>query len=213
VDLLGPHQWQLWQPRREQTEEVLVSKVVFDISISLDGFITGPDQTADEPLGRGGEQLHGWAFDDERGREMLSAALGETGAIVVGRRTYDDSIRWWGADGPTAAARIPTIVVTHESPADAPEGGVYTFVTDGLESALEQAKAAADGRTVAVGGGAECGWQLIRAHLVDEISLHVVPVVLGGGTRLFGELDEPLGLEQMSVDVTDLATHVRYRMR
>jgi dihydrofolate reductase len=188
-----------------------VSKVVFDISISLDGFITGPEQTADNPLGRGGERLHEWAFNDERGRELLSEVVGATGAIICGRRTYDDSIRWWGANGPTGDERVPTFIVTHEPPASAPEGGVYAFVTDGIEAALEQAKAAAGGQTVAVGGGAENGWQFIRAGLVDEISLHVVPILLGGGTRLFGELEAPLGLEQISSDAIAGVTHVRYR--
>ncbi len=188
-----------------------MSKVVFDISISLDGFITGPEQTADNPLGRGGERLHEWAFNDESGQELLSEMVGATGAIIVGRRTYDDSLRWWGADGPTGDARLPVFVVTHEEPASAPDGGVYTFVTDGIEAAREQAESAADGKTVAVGGGADCGWQFIREGLVDEISLHVVPILLGGGTRLFGELDAPLGLEQVSVDVTPPVTHVRYR--
>lgn len=188
-----------------------MSKVVFDISISLDGFITGPAQTADEPLGRGGERLHEWAFGDERGKERLAEAVGDTGAIICGRRTYDHSIRWWGADGPTGSARVPTFVLTHEPPASSPEGGVYTFV-DGTEAAVEQATAAAGDKTVAVGGGAESGRQFISGGLVDEISLHVVPILLGGGTRLFGELDEPLGLEQIAVDVTGQVTHVRYRL-
>jgi dihydrofolate reductase len=188
-----------------------MSKVVFDISVSLDGFITGPDQTADNPLGRGGEQLHEWAFNDERGKEMLNAMLAETGAVITGRRTYDDSLRWWGADGPAGSARLPTIVLTHEPPASSPDGGVYTFV-DGTEAAVEQAKAAAGGKTVAIGGGAASARQFIGEGLVDEISLHVVPLLLGGGTRLFAELDQPLGLEQVAVDVMDQVTHVRYRV-
>jgi dihydrofolate reductase len=193
-------------------KEIVVSKVVLDISISLDGFIAAAGQTADEPLGIGGERLHEWAFDDERGKELLSEAVRETGAVIVGRRTYDDSIRWWGADGPTGPARLPVFVPTHEPPASSPDGGVYTFVTDGIEATLEQARVAADGRTVAVGGGAETGRQCIRAGLVDELSLHVVPVLFGGGIRLFGELDEHLGLEQIAVDVTAHATHLRYRV-
>jgi dihydrofolate reductase len=188
-----------------------MSKVVFDISISLDGFITGAAQTADNPLGRGGEQLHEWAFDDKRGREMLTAMVAETGAIITGRRTYDDSLRWWGADGPAGSARVPTVVLTHEPPESSPEGGVYTFV-NGTEAAVEQAKAAAGGKTVAIGGGADSAWQFIRQGLVDEVSLHIVPILLGGGTRLFGELDEPLSLEQVAVDVMDQVTHVRYRV-
>jgi dihydrofolate reductase len=190
----------------------VVSKVVLDISVSLDGFITASGQTADEPLGIGGERLHEWVFNDERGQELLSEGVAETGAVIVGRRTYDDSIRWWGADGPTGPTRTPVFVPTHEPPVSSPEGGVYTFVTDGIEATLEQAKAAADGRTVAVGGGAETARQLIRARLVDEHSLHVVPILFGGGTRLFGELDEPQGLEQIAMDVSTHATHLRYRV-
>jgi dihydrofolate reductase len=188
-----------------------MTKVVFDISISLDGFITGPDQATEGPLGRGGERLHEWAFGDERGKELLSAAVADVGAIITGRRTYDDSIAYWGADGPTGAARVPTFVLTHKPPDASPEGGVYTFV-DGVEAALGQAKAAAGDRTVAVGGGADCAWQFIRDGHLDEISLHVVPILLGGGTRLFGELDEPMALEQTAVDETGQATHLRYRV-
>ena len=191
-----------------------MSKVVFDICVSLDGFITGPDQTADEPLGRGGLRLHEWAMgddSDERAKQLLAEAVETTGAIVCGRRTYDDSIRWWGADGPTGSARTPTFILTHEPPASSPEGGVYTFV-DGTAAAIEQAKAAAGGKTVAVGGGADSAWQFITEGLVDEISLHVVPILLGGGTRLFGELDGPLGLEQIALDDAARVTHVRYHV-
>jgi dihydrofolate reductase len=188
-----------------------MSKVVFDISISLDGFITGADQAAEGPLGRGGERLHEWAFKYESGKELLNKAVGDAGAIITGRRTYDDSLPYWGADGPTGSMRIPTIVLTHQPPESSPEGGVYTFV-DGTEAAVEQARAASGGKTVAIGGGGDSGWQFIRDGLVDEVSLHIVPILLGGGTRLFGELAEPLGLEQIAVDVTDDATHVRYRV-
>lgn len=188
-----------------------MSKVVFDICVSLDGFITGPDQTADEPLGRGGLQLHEWAMNDERGQALLSESVAATGAIVCGRKTYDDSIRWWGADGPTGSTRTPTIVLTHEPPERSPDGGVYTFV-DGTAAAIEQAKAVADGKTVAVGGGADSAWQFITEGHVDEISLHIVPILLGGGTRLFGELDGPLNLEQIDVGDTAGVTHVRYRV-
>jgi dihydrofolate reductase len=188
-----------------------MSKVVFDISISLDGFITGPEQATEGPLGRGGEQLHEWAFNDERGKQLLAEAVAETGAIITGRRTYEDSLPYWGADGPTGSARIPTFVLTHEPPASSPEGGVYTFV-DGTEAAVEQAKAAAGGKTVAIGGGGDSAWQFISEGLVDEISLHVVPILLGGGTRLFGELDAPLVLDQVAVDAFDQVTHLRYRL-
>jgi dihydrofolate reductase len=188
-----------------------MSKVVFDISISLDGFVTAAEQTPDEPLGKNGERLHQWGFEDERGKELLAEAVNAAGAVIVGRRTYDHSIRWWGADGPTSD-RLPTFVLTHEPPSSSPEGGVYTFVTDGVEAVVEQARAAAGGKTVAVGGGAETGRQLLQAGLLDEISLHVVPVLFGGGTRMFGELDEQLDLEPISVDDSEHASHLRYRL-
>ena len=188
-----------------------MSKVLFDISISIDGFITGADQATEGPLGRGGERLHEWAFNYESGKKLLSEAVGDAGAIITGRRTYDDSLPYCGADGPTGSERLPTIVLTHEPPESSPEGGVYTFV-DGTEAAVEQAKAAAGGKTVAIGGGADSGWQFIRDGLVDEISFHIVPIVLGGGTRMFGELAEPLSLEQIDSIATDDATHVRYRL-
>jgi dihydrofolate reductase len=189
-----------------------MSKVVFDISMSLDGYITGPNSTDENPLGDGGERLHDWAMgDDERGRQVLEEAVAVTGAIVVGRRTYDHSIRWWQADGPTGAARVPTYVITHRPPEDPPENGVYTFATDGIEKALDDARATADGRTVAVGGGAETARQVIYGGLVDEVSLHVVPVLFGGGMPLFGDRD--LELEPIEAIHTPTVTHLRYRLK
>lgn len=195
-----------------------MTKVVFDISISLDGYITAAEQTPDEPLGKGGERLHQWAFDgisgeDERNREFFARAVSGLGATIAGRRTYDDSIRWWGADGPSGAARKPLVVVTHEAPAEVPADSVYTFVTDGIESALEQARAAAGDGDVVIMGGAEIGRQYLAARLLDEIQLHLVPVLFGGGTRLFERLsDAPLRLEPAEVVETPTATHLRYRV-
>jgi dihydrofolate reductase len=132
-----------------------VGKVIADISMSLDGFVTASNQTPDEPLGMGGEQLHEWAFgQDGRDSELLAKAKAEFGAMVAGRTTYDDSLRWWGADGPTGPVRLPLFVVTHQAPADSPADGVYTFVTEGIESALRQAQAEAGDRDVAGMGGA-----------------------------------------------------------
>jgi dihydrofolate reductase len=122
-----------------------MGKVYFDISMSLDGFITAADRTREEPLGRGGERLHDWAFNsqDEHNQHLVEHMVQAGGAVICGRRTYDDSMPWWGTDGPTGPARLPVFVVTHRPAADAPPGGVYTFVTDGIHRALEQAKAAA----------------------------------------------------------------------
>lgn len=189
-----------------------MSTVVFDISMSLDGFITAANRRPEEPMGDGGERLHEW-ITGEGGREYLERSVSELGAVIAGRDTYDDSLPWWGADGPTGPTRIPLFVVTHEAPAESPEGGVYTFVTDGIESALEQAKTAADGKIVTVMGGASIGRQYIAAGLVDEISIHLVPVLFGDGTKMFEHLGgRHIHLEPIEVIETRSATHLRYRV-
>jgi len=140
-----------------------MGNVIFDISMSLDGFMTAANQRPAEPLGEGGEQLHQWAFgEDPRDREVLTGGAGRLGAVICGRRTYDDSLPWWGADGPTGPARVPVFVLSHDEPEDAPAGGVYTFVTTGIEDALKHAKAAAGDKDVTVMGaltpaGNTCG--------------------------------------------------------
>ena len=135
-------------------------------------------------MGRGGEQLHEWAFNgNERNRKVLDSVHG-LGAVIAGRRTYDLSIPWWGADGPTGELRVPVVVVTHSAPDDVPDGGVYTFVTGGIEEALDQAKAAAGDKGISVMGGASIGRQYLAAGLLDEIAINLVPVLLGGGRRL-----------------------------
>jgi dihydrofolate reductase len=191
-----------------------MTKVIFDISMSLDGFVTASNVRPEEPMGDGGQRLHEWAFgEDERNRELLTESMNFVGAIVAGRRTYDISVGWWGADGPAGPARVPVFVVTHAEPEEASEGGVYTFVTGGIESALEQAKAAAGDKHVAVMGGAETGQRFIRTGLVDEISIHLVPVLFGSGTRLFEHLGkEHIQLETTGVIETPEATHLRFRV-
>ena len=191
-----------------------MTKVIFDISMSLDGFVTASNVRPEEPMGDGGQRLHEWAFgEDERNRELLTESMNFVGAIVAGRRTYDISVGWWGADGPAGPARVPVFVVTHAEPEEAPEGGVYTFVTGGIESALEEAKAAAGDKDVAVMGGAETGQQFIRTGLVDEISIHLVPVLFGSSTRLFEHLgSEHIQLETVEAIETPAATHLRFRV-
>jgi dihydrofolate reductase len=190
-----------------------MSKVIFDISMSLDGFVTASNVRPEEPMGDGGQRLHEWAFgEDERNRELLAEAVNFVGAVIAGRRTYALSVPWWGADGPTGPARVPVFVVTHAEPEEVTEEGVCTFVTDGIESALEQAKMAAGDKDVAVMGGAEMGQQYIGAGLVDEISIHLVPVLLGGGTRMFEHFGrEHIQLESAGVIETPEATHLRFR--
>jgi dihydrofolate reductase len=140
-----------------------MTKVVFDISMSLDGFMTASGVRPDEPMGDGGQRLHEWAFgEDDRGSELLSRWVGSAGAVIAGRRTYDSSVPWWGADGPTGPARLPVFAVTHSEPEEAPEVGVYAFVTAGIERALEDAKAAAGDKTVTVMGGADVGRRTSR---------------------------------------------------
>ena len=133
-----------------------MTKVIFDMSMSLDGFVKASNATSEQPLGDGGERLHEWAFgEDERDREVLAGGVEGSGEIIAGRRTYD-SLPWWGADGPHPPTRV--FVLTHQAPDAVPEGSVYTFVTDGIESALEQAKAAAGEKNVAVMGGPGPRW-------------------------------------------------------
>ena len=212
-------------------------KLKVDISMSLDGFVAGPNQTLDEPLGQGGELLHEWMFSAQAWREthgleggetnvdseVIAAGLARVGATVMGRRMFsggegpweDDpkADAWWGDDPPF---HHPVFVLTHHErePVEKQGGTTYTFVTDGIESALEQARAAAGDDDVLVAGGAEVVQQYLRAGLLDEIQLHVAPVLLGGGARLFdGPLpDLPQALERTGVIESPTGvTHVTYR--
>jgi len=186
--------------------------VVADISISLDGYTTAAGQTADEPMGSGGERLHEWTTSEE-GQRLLGETVVDLGAVIAGRRTYDDSVRWWGADGPTGPARRPVIVLSHDAPAEPPQDGVYRFVSGGVVDALGRAQVAAGDGTVCVMGGADTIRQFLNAGLVHELSLHVAPVLLGDGTRLFDGAPEHLvGLERISVLDTPTAVHARYRV-
>ena len=191
-----------------------MSRVIFDISMSVDGFVTAARQTPEEPLGEGGPRLVEWAFEgDERDRKIIEDGIAGLGAVIAGRRTYDHSLPWWGPNGPTREARVPVFVVTHNAPGDAPEDGVYTFVA-GIEEALRQAREAAGDKYVTVMGGAEIGRQYLRAGLVDELSLHVVPVLFGSGTRMFEDtVSEHVDLELIELVTTDAATHLRLRVK
>ena len=191
-----------------------MGSVIFDISMSLDGFIAASGMTPDVGMGVGGEALHDWAFGgDERDRELLEQAGAGLGAVIAGRRTYDNSIKWWGADGPTGPARVPLFVVTNGTPDSVPEGGVYTFVGD-IRSALDAARTTAGDQDVGIMGGADIARQYLREGLVDEISIHLVPVLFGSGTPLFGDswIDRHLRLERPVVVATDAATHLRFRV-
>jgi dihydrofolate reductase len=191
-----------------------MGKVFFDISMSLDGFMTAANQRPEEPLGDGGERLHEWAFgQDPADREVLTDGGASTGAVIAGRRTYDDSVPFWGADGPTGPARVPVFVLSHDVPQDTPAGGVYSFATGGITDALDQARAAAGDKDVTVMGGAETGQQFLRAGLIDELSIHLVPVLFGSGTRMFEHLgDQHVQLENAGAVQTPSATHLRFRV-
>jgi dihydrofolate reductase len=208
--------------------------VRFDISVSLDGYVAGPDTTLDQPLGEGGERLHEWAYGLESWREMHGKEGGErnadadllqehfdaTGAYVMGRRMFsgeggpwgDEPFEgWWGDEPPFHA---PVFVVTHHErePLVKDGGTTFTFVTAGVGAAVEQARAAAGEKDVAIAGGADVGRQAIAAGLVDELQLHVVPVLLGGGVRLFGGPSGDPDLEPVRVVASPTVTHLRYRV-
>jgi dihydrofolate reductase len=183
---------------------------VFEISMSLDGYVTAAGVRPEEPMGDGGQQLHEWAFGgDERGREVLAESESKVGASIAGRRTYDLSVPWWGPDGPGGAARTPTFIVSHGTPGHIPEGSVYTFVNSPIE-ALERAAAAAGDKDVDV-FSASIGQQLLRAGRIDEIHVHLVPVLFGAGTRLFEDLGGThVQLEIIGVGEGSKATHLCY---
>lgn len=188
-----------------------MSKLIFDISTSLDSFTTAAGVRPEEPMGDGGQQLHAWAWgEDPGGAELLAGSQHRSGASIAGRRTYDTSIASWGADGPGGADRTPTFVVSHEVPNDVPEGGVYSFV-DSPAAALRQARAAAGENDVDV-FSSSIGNQLLQAGEVDEIHLHVAPVLFGAGTPLFEPVAAHIHLEPIGVDQSSAAIHLRFRV-
>lgn len=201
-------------------------KVTSDMSMSLDGFITGPNDGVELPLGQGGERLHQWLYDlaswrdrhgltggqTNREAEVLDEPFRTTGTAVMGRRMFAVGEGPWGDDPPF---HMPVFVLTHESrePVIKEGGTTFTFVTDGIESALEQAKAAAGDRDVSVAGGANVIQQYLKAGLLDEIQIHLVPVLLGEGIRLFDRMGRrPIELESTRVIESPEVTHLRYRV-
>lgn len=191
-----------------------MGKVFADHSISLDGFGAGPNVGVDNPMGDGGEELHAWQFRGGRRREVLDHLFGGgTGAVVVGRYTYDLGEKHWGDEPPF---RLPVFVVTHRPAATVTKRGgtTYTFVTDGIEAAVAQARAAAGDRDVVVLGGAAIIQQCIRAGVVDELQLHLVHILLGGGTSLFGGLDlATFALERTRLIDEEGVTHLDFRVQ
>jgi dihydrofolate reductase len=202
-----------------------VGKVGTGLSMSLDGFIAGPNDGPERPLGEGGERLFNWYSSGDtdyrlpgtemvfevspQSAELLREVHGTMGALVTGRRTFDIT-NGWGGRPPLG---VPTFVVTHTVPQEwVYEGSPFTFVTDGVESAVEQARAVAEDKNVAV-GAASVAQQCIRAGLLDEIHVDLVPVLLGGGVRLFDHLGtEPIELERTRVIEAPGVTHSTFRV-
>ena len=185
-----------------------MAKVVLFMAMSLDGFIAGPHDTVSEPAGRGGERLFAWS-DDQAASTAVHAEYDATGAVLSGRRTYD-LVNGWGGDHHNG---VSMFILTHEPPREVPEGaGTYTFVSDGVESAVAQAKAAAGDKDVLL-HGADIGQQCLRAGLLDEMVIHLIPVLLGEGRRLFDRLgSEHVELELINLREAQRATHLRYRV-
>ena len=201
-----------------------MTKVVVDMSMSLDGFVAGPDDGKTFPLGRhGGMHLFDWytsgpkrpgdldILHPEHGvnREVVDAMFVESGAFIFGRRTYEIT-NGWGGRHPVNGA--PVFILTHNPPVDYPRGpSNLTFVTDGIESAIKKASAVAGGRDIKLGGASPCK-EALAAGLCDEILIHLAPYLLGGGVRLFDALPDGVRLEKLSVRDGPHATHLRYRV-
>jgi dihydrofolate reductase len=212
-----------------------MATLTMDISISLDGFVAGPNPTLERPLGDGGEYLHEWLFRLASFREQHGMSGGEpngdthvfeeslgAGAVVMGRRMFSggegpweqdpNADGWWG-DAPPF--HVPVFVLTrHPRETVVKQGGTsFVFVTDGIEAALEQAGAAAGDKPVALGGGANVAQQFLNAGLLDELHVHLVPVLLGGGVRLFDGLGPDVArFELARVVESPHVTHLKYRV-
>jgi dihydrofolate reductase len=200
--------------------------VTADMAISLDGYVAGTDVRVENPGGYGAEPLFEWIHDlasrrerqgmtggrENRDSELMREWFDATGAVVMGRMMYDTGEEFWGADPPF---RTPVFVLTHRPrPTLVKEGGTtFTFVTDGIHSALARARAAAGDRNVDIAGGADTVRQCLREGFIDELQLHVVPVLLGDGLRLFEDLGAVRrDLRPIRVVDTPLATHLKYRV-
>ncbi|MFJ3898552.1 dihydrofolate reductase family protein [Streptomyces sp. NPDC090083] len=192
----------------------MTDKVISGMSMSLDGFITGPDDTRAHPLGIGGDRLHQWVRDmDDADAKVLAEMADEIGAVLMGRHSYDisEGEGGWGDGGPVG--KVPCVVLTHHAPdpADVVAPDVFTFVTDGIESAVARAKATAHGRTVGVHGAA-VAQQALNAGLLDEVHIMLVPVLLGAGKRLFDHLGGPVELRRLWSRESPDITHLRFEV-
>jgi dihydrofolate reductase len=199
-----------------------MSKLKFSISISIDGFMAGPNQSRENPLGEGGESLHEWAFAARGGKDAEAEYANlwnkNVGAVVMGRNMFgpirgdwgDESWNgWWGDDPPY---HTPVFVLTHHErePVEMQGGTTFHFVTDGIEAALQLATDAAGGKDVSLGGGASTARQYIRAGLVDEMAVHVTPILLGSGERLFEDVGALAGYECVELASSSAVAHFTY---
>jgi dihydrofolate reductase len=189
-----------------------MGNTIVEITMSLDGFVAGASVSAENPMGNGGEALHDWMFGAKTAADAeIIAELHRTlGAVVLGRRTFDLGEGPWGDEPPFP---VPCFVVTHRARSVLMKSGTpMTFVTDGIESALAQAKRAAGDKGVIVMGGADVARQYIRAGLIDELNLHIAHRLLGQGHRLFDGTGA-IELQKLKVVKSDAATHIRFRVR
>jgi dihydrofolate reductase len=197
-----------------------MAKVVAGITMSVDGYITGPNDGPGKGLGDGGERLHYWVFggpwtyaDEPKGdptgedAAWLAELTSRVGAVVGGRGTYE-AARHWGDKNPWG---LPFFIVTHR-PEEEPEDGEFTFVS-GVEAAVERALESAGGKDVNVMGGAEIIRQALGAGIVDELTIIIAPVALGGGKRLFEGFSQSLNLEHLGVRQSQFATFIDYRLK
>jgi len=209
-----------------------MSRVISQLSISLDGYVAGPNQSLENPIGEGGMRLHEWALATSTWRERHGQEGGEhspdaevadevqrgIGAYIMGRRMFgggdgpwdEQWLGWWGDDPPY---HTPVFVLTHHGrePLKMNGGTTFHFVTDGIRAALDRAREAAGDLDVSIAGGASAVQQYLRAGLLDELYLHIVPVVLGGGERLLEDVGDPV-LEPVKVVASPAVTHIRYRV-
>ena len=210
-----------------------MNSVTSHLSISLDGFVAGPNQSTDNPLGEGGMRLHEWLFAtaawqrdhgdaaagaDNPDSEIYEEVTEGVGAYIMGRKMFgggegrwDAGWRgWWGEDPPF---HVPVFVLTHHArdPLGMDGGTSFTFVTDGVEAALDEARAAAGDQDIAIAGGAATVQQFLAAGLLDELYLHIVPVILGAGERLLENVGNP-SFETVKVVASPAVTHVKYRV-
>jgi dihydrofolate reductase len=196
-----------------------MSDVTCDLAVSVDGFVAGPRQSVDDPIGVGGMRLHEWHFEPQgEDRRIVEEWQGGVGAYVMGRNMFGpgrgewalDWTGWWGEEPPYG---VPVLVLTHH-PRESVQVGATTFhfVTDGVESAVAQAREAAGDLTVAIAGGASTVNQCLAAGLIDQLHLHVVPITLGEGERVFDAVP-PLDLEPVQVVASPGVTHLKYRVR